>query len=254
MSVNDDPTKPPLISTLHAEAAASTLKTAWAFGPYRKGMGGENSHPRERYAVEAIKKELFFHGYDDINLLTTNFGGNVHAAVKDLQKENGLVVDGLVGPKTINALWRTKIQMLQEEYDIPNDWLRALIHWESLDDPGARNPAEGLYSDGSVDNGLAMLNSIHKPLTEDEAFTPSIALGYAARYLAGQRDRFQGECTDTAPNAIVLAVASWRTPVGANDWCRLGDKVEPAAEGTWAQRAAHYVSKVDTSGRAGWIG
>lgn len=224
--------------------AETALPSAWAFGPYKKGMGKPGSHYRERVAVVAVKRELRrTHGYDDINLLSTVFGSAADKAARDFQKLNGLKVDGLVGKKTANALWRKRIGNL----GIPNGWLRALVHWESLDDPGA----EFTNSDGSLDRGLVMLNSTRKPLSMDEAFDPGEALDYAATYLSQRAGDLVG-CHEAAPSRWHLAVGSWRTPVGARDWCLLGE-VNPDPNGTWAQRAAHYVMKVDTAGRADWI-
>lgn len=223
------------------------LSSAWAFGAYRKGMGRSESHYRERFAVTAIKRELVTtHGYTQINLGSTRFGSATDQATKAFQKKEGLGVDGLVGKRTSNALFRDRIATLA----VPNGWLRALIHWESADDPGA----EYTNPDGSLDRGLCMLNSTRKPLSVDEAFDPEEAIGYTGRYLHSRAAELDN-CDADAPDKWTLAVGSWRTPVGARDWCQIG-AVIPSKDPTssWAQRAAFYVSRVNTIGRQGWVG
>jgi hypothetical protein len=245
MSVNDETESQPL-------ASGPDLPSAWAFGAYREGMGGKNAHRRERHACYAIKKELayVYEGELEINLSNTRFGGSTTHAVKRFQKDNDLTRDGLVGRMTANALWRMRIEELQTIEQVPDNWLRAQVHWESADDPAA----EFVNTDGTADRGLCQLNSTRKPLSEDEAFDPATALEFLANHLATWAANTR-DCTDGAPSEWHLAVGSWRTPVGARDWCMLG-AVEPSNDPTasWAAKAAYYVSRVDRDGRANWVG
>lgn len=223
-------------------------ESAWKWGPYRKGMGADDDDRRIIYAVKAIKKELVYvgaEGADKMNMNTSLFGGAVNRAVKAFQETNGLVADGKVGPATANALWRSRIGFMQRKRLMPRNWLRAQVRWESADDPGAQfvNP------DGSVDRGLCQLNSVHKPLTDDEAFDPETAL----RFLAEHLERNAAEFADCDVDQWRLAVGSWRTPVGAQEWCE-DPTLMPDQDGTWGQKAAFYVERVDTIGRLGWVG
>lgn len=223
-------------------------ESAWKWGAYRTGMGKPSDDRRIIYACRAIKRELVYLGYKGIVLDHDLYGSGTRSAVKLFQKANGLGEDGMVGKQTANALWRARIKSLA----IPRGWLRALTHWESGDDPGA----EFVNTDGSADRGLCQLNSTRKPLTEEEAFDPATALAFTAGYLRSSADSFDdGDCHPDAPGRWRLAVGSWRTPVGARDWCELGT-VEPSndPDSTWAERAAFYAERVDTLGRQGWVG
>jgi putative peptidoglycan binding protein len=213
-------------------------ESAWKFGAYRRGMGVEGDDPRVIYAVSAIKRELVWHGYD-LSLETTRFGPKTADAVAAFQITNGLPADGMVGPLTANALWRRRI--IAE--DIPYGWLRAQIHWESGDDPGAMYTNE----DGSRDRGLIQLNSRNQ---EDDAlaFDPAWSVPFLASFL---RREARERRTCRVPR-YRLAVGAWRTPVGADEWCNDPD-LEPDQDGSWGQKAAFYVGRVDTYGRWGWV-
>jgi hypothetical protein len=224
----------------------SELRSAWAFGPYRRGQGDEGDDPRLLYAVGAIKRELVYIGYD-LDLTSQRFGPKTGEAVKAFQTENGLTADGMVGSKTANALWRRRITETEASLGIPQDWLRAQIHWESLDDPGAQltNP------DGSRDRGLCQLNSGNHP-DDTDAFDPAWSIPFLGRFQAANAKDHR----DCKVNKWKLAVASWRTPVGADEWCDQPD-LEPktvADGGTWGQQAAYYCDRVATIGRMGWVG
>ncbi|WP_179124027.1 peptidoglycan-binding protein [Marinococcus halophilus] len=52
-------------------------------------------------AAKAMKADLYTLGYLDISEPTTHFGPITEAAVKDFQRDHGLVVDGIAGPKTL---------------------------------------------------------------------------------------------------------------------------------------------------------
>lgn len=215
-------------------------ESAWKWGPYKRGMGVEGDDPRIIHAVVAIKAELVFHGFA-LKLDSTRFGPKTYRAVQSFQGGLGLVVDGQVGPRTANALWSERIA----GEAIPGDWLRAQIHWESGDDPGAQftNP------DGSRDRGLVQLNSGSGSLSEEEVWDPSVTIGFLAGFLRRRAREF----ADCPGDRWRLAVGSWRTPVGAREWCEAPNLV-PDADGTWGQKAAYYVGRVDTDGRKNWAG
>lgn len=50
--------------------------------------------------VKELKKALAKHGYDDLTLTNGNFYSLTRNTVKAFQRDKGLTVDGIVGPKT----------------------------------------------------------------------------------------------------------------------------------------------------------
>lgn len=217
-------------------------------------MGQVTDDERIKFAVRAIKRELVFvqaPGADKIRLETPVFGPKVEAVVKKFQEANGLPADGMVGKHTANALFRLRILELELERGIPRHWLRAQVHWESGDDPGAAN----VNSDGTVDRGLIQANSTRKPLTLEGAYDPATALTFLADYHADMAKVF----ANCAIQPATLSVASWRTPVGAQIVCEKGlldpDLVLPREDPDyWGWVASRYVKNVNTRGREGWIG
>lgn len=224
-------------------------ESAWKWGAYRRGMGKEGDDPRIIYATSAIKRELYFNGFGDdkINLDTSVFGKQTEKAVRQFQRSIGMPRprDAMVGPKTANALFKYQIETAQVALGIPDNWLRAQIHWESADDPGAQftNP------DGSRDRGLIQLNSRNND-NDDQVFDPSWAISFLARFQQAGHTEFK-DCDDIDPWR--LAIGRWRTPVGAADWCN-DPNTQPNQDGTWAEKATFYVGRVDTWGRLGWVG
>lgn len=69
-----------------------TPKTNWL----RKGATGD--------AVKALQRDLLAAGYYDDGKVDGDFGDGTDNAVRDFQRENGLIVDGVVGEKTVKAL------------------------------------------------------------------------------------------------------------------------------------------------------
>ena len=229
-------------------------ESAWKWGPYRKGMGQLTDDERIKFAVRAIKRELVFvqaPGAADIRLETPVFGPKVEKVVKKFQEANDLPADGQVGRKTANALFRLRILELEIEKGIPRNWLRAQVHWESGDDPGAAN----VNTDGTVDRGLIQANSTRKPLTLEGAYDPATALTFLAGYHADMAKVF----ADCKIAAGTLSVGAWRTPVGAQIVCEKGlfdpDLVLPRDDPMyWGWVASRYIQNVNTRGREGWIG
>ena len=71
-----------------------TAKANWL----RKGSTGD--------AVKALQRDLLAAGYYDGGRVDGNFGDGTDNAVRDFQRENGLIVDGVVGEKTVKELAR----------------------------------------------------------------------------------------------------------------------------------------------------
>ncbi len=73
-----------------------TVSVAYAaFGVYQEGDSGQD--------IVAIQKQLIKLGYA-VGSVDGDFGKNTAGAVKAFQKDNGLVVDGVIGAQTYKAL------------------------------------------------------------------------------------------------------------------------------------------------------
>ena len=91
-----------LVSTM----LACTMMTASASGLWSDGsMDTTQSSPNTKkgnsYAIQTILKRL---GYTDVGSVDGYFGPNTQKAVKQYQDDEGLSVDGIVGPKTWTKL------------------------------------------------------------------------------------------------------------------------------------------------------
>lgn len=153
------------------------LSAAWS-SFYRYGDTAPVGTARA-YGIIAIKKELLFNGSTRaIVPELPAFGDAVRNAVKDFQRLNGQVADGVVGPKTAKALFRARVYQIELELGVPDHLEMKKISLESAFDPGAT---------GSIDpndRGLCQINApSHPDISDEEAFTPSFAIPWAAAYL-----------------------------------------------------------------------
>lgn len=78
------------------EQVSGSTKTLNFTRVLRKGMSGTD--------IKLLQEALLRLGYFKYNTTTTYFGSYTELAVKSFQRENKLVVDGLVGRNTINAI------------------------------------------------------------------------------------------------------------------------------------------------------
>jgi hypothetical protein len=238
------------------------LRSSWAFGSYRKGMGGPDAHYRESFATLAIKRELAALGATGLKLDSSYLGAAADRAIRDFQAREGLTVDGAVGRQTANALFRAHLLDAEDVNGIPRHWLRAHCHWESGDDPGA----ELVNPDASRDRGLFQNNDQHEsdPLSDAEAFDPAVSIPRRARGIAAWAAahprascRIDDAGTVRKFYRFAIGVSAHRTPVGAQDLADDPDVVEPKRQqdgGSWEEAAAYYILRVDHEGRVGWVG
>jgi len=249
---------------------ASSWPWVYRYG-MRGNLSGDEDARRKWFGIEAIKSTLVELGYVDIHLGTGQFGGLTRAAVKDVQKKETAAgndvgpVDGIVGRRTANALFRGVYGAAETANGVPRQLLRAHCHWESGDDPGA----ELTNSDDSRDRGLTQANNLHDSelLSDEEAFDPEIAVPIRAASIASYAKVFAPntiKVRDPAGNVETydhwdIAVSAHRTPLGAKQLAAEPDGAVVEAKrvqdgGTWEQAAAYYCWVVNTGGRLGWVG
>ena len=124
-----------LIITLAQSAQAAT---------YRQGSSGE--------AVRTIQTKLQRWGYYD-GAIDGIFGSETTAAVKEFQRKNGLAVDGILGPRTREALGMPTCGSTSSAQQGSVDLLARVISAEARGEP---------YS-GQVAVGAVILNRVEHP-------------------------------------------------------------------------------------------
>lgn len=144
---------------------------------YQYGDRAPEGTPRA-YGLIAIKTELKYNGYGK-NLVvgTPVFGDAARNRAKEFQGNNGLIPDGVVGPRTARALFRKRIFAVEASKNIPNNIVYKKTDLESGFDPAAVGVS-------GKDLGL---NQIHQPshpnVTTEQAFTPAFSVPWSANYL-----------------------------------------------------------------------
>ncbi len=106
--------------------------------------------------VSTLQQELKNRGYFTYPRITGYFGPITRDAVIRFQRDNGLLVDGIVGPQTRNALYgQTYVSRSSgNAYDRDNIfWLARIIHAEAAGEP---------YS-GKVAVGSVVMNRVKSP-------------------------------------------------------------------------------------------
>lgn len=112
------------------------------------------------------------------------FGPDTLRLVKDVQRKAGLIVDGVVGQKTMQALLIPVIQQVSDEKKVPFNAIYGLLHFEGNWDPGAVGVLD------PEDLGLAQINTkAHPHVAPSSAFCPSFAVSFIADYLRTALDQ-----------------------------------------------------------------
>jgi hypothetical protein len=211
-------------------------------GEKRLGAVAEKSlaHWAVAAGVRAIQLELHVQGYDP-GVVDGVWGPNTTKAVKEFQKDAGLVNDGEFGRKSAVAMFTPALDMWEDVHDIPNKLLRGMINSESALDPGAVGYyiyyGEKLEYRG-VDRGPGQINSkAHPEISWLDAFDFNFATSYTAARLRETFDSLK-KANPKQKTAVLwdAAVVSHNNPSAGRLWAR--DGVPPT------EAAALYVDKV----------
>lgn len=181
------------------------------------------------YACMSIKAELIYNGYvTGVDPTSQVLGLQSEDMIKAFQKDHGLTSDGIVGPATAQVLYRKRSKVLENQYDIPNDYLCKLKSLESANDPGA------VGSSDPDDHGLVQINlRYHPDVTLQQAEDGEYSLSYAARTLNASYNNLKD---------WDAAIASWNVgSYWATNWLKAG---KPATGSTYYARATSYVTNV----------
>lgn len=136
--------------------------------------------------------------------------GSITAAkIKEAQQHFGLVVDGLAGGKTQEALGRGVSNRVASDQRVPRELMRGQLEHESGWRLGNYSP---LRDDGSYDAGVAQRNTAHNDVHDSFVVDLSIeALGANTRKFY---DKFAGVSSDK--RRWGLAAGAWNAPAYAS--------------------------------------
>lgn len=187
-------------------------------------------------------EQAVFHGVVAIQVLTAKYVSDpvidgifnvaTDNAVRAAQARLGLVEDGVVGSKTMQALLLPVIERTAHRTGVPIAAIYGILANEGGWDPGAVG-----WIDPS-DVGLAQINlTYHPSVTMSDAFCPSFAVNFIALYLANAEKQL-GD-----PR---LAVASYNLGIGGTrQWVEAGSPdvwSPPWAEGERNVKA--YIDRI----------
>lgn len=193
------------------------------------------------YGCIALKRELLAIGFgaDGFGTESPVIGSVATKVIKQAQESFNLTADGVVGPMTAEAIFRTMIQAHERMSKIPDRWVAKIVKLESAEDPGATGWAD------PDDHGLAQINVVLRGITVEQAHNPSFAIPYLCRGLVN---------SESVLHDWDAAVVSWNTGLfWAGKWLAAGkpNLAQVLASTTlsdtqkfWFGRAAHYIELV----------
>ena len=141
---------------------------------------------RSVWAIRALKAELEHATRITIDLDYELLGPRAEQAIETFQRSAGLVVDGVIGPKTARRLFFPLYAWWEAALEIPQRFLWGQGRLESQLDPGAEG---GVDRD---DRGVAQWNRRYHPdVTDELAFSnPRFCVQREAEDLRRAFDRF----------------------------------------------------------------
>lgn len=211
-------------------------------GAKRIGTVAEKSldHWAAGAGVRAIQLELAIQAFEP-GTPDGVWGPKTTTAAKEFQKDAGLIADGEFGRKSATALFTPAIDMAEDIYNIPNNFLRGMLASESALDPGA----VGYYiyygttqEYRGVDRGVGQINSkAHPEISWLDAFNFNIAASYTADRLRDTFDSLKKSYPKATTDVLWdAAIVSHNNPSAGRQWAKNG--VSPS------EAATLYVEKV----------
>jgi len=166
------------LRVLSSNADTAPLGAAWT-QYYRYGQTYQPETPHG-YAIISIKEELRYNGYGKNIVLNLVYGSAMLNRVKEFQAANGLIPDGVIGPRTLKALSKKRVAAAEAVYGIPGRYICKQFDLES----GFDYAAVG-YIDKD-DRGPGQINRRYHPDVSDaEAHNLAFSATWSAAYLRG---------------------------------------------------------------------
>jgi hypothetical protein len=166
------------------------------------------------YALQTALKNLTLDGV---------FGPDTHARTLVVQRNFGLVVDGIVGPATQHAIVAAIAIPRRDRYQLPINLLKGQIEKESGWLVGNHTAP---YNDGSRDIGIVQRND--RFTTWEEAFNVSDSIEKIANHTRMKKNVYL-EFVGNHAHAWKLAAGSWNAPAWTDRLAR-GETLLPTQE------------------------
>lgn len=161
-------------------------------------------------------------------------GKATDTAIRQYQANNGLRVDGQIGPKTMRALLLPTAVKHAAAKAVPLDYMSGLVAFESGWDPAA-------VGMNGWDHGLGQINLEVHTVTWEQAMDYEYALEWTANNLINGYNRWLSRCQKSGANPWHIAIANHNSPKLAMEWAETGKA--PYVEGRVIQIDT-YVARV----------
>jgi hypothetical protein len=133
---------------------------------------------------EWIKKELEYNGFGSGLVMNPVFGDAAANRLGEFQTSKGLKADKQAGPATLKELFRQRVEVIEDLFNLWRGTLGRQLWLESSFDPIAVGVAD------PDDTGIAQINlRIHSTLTQAQAFDPTFSFRWAAQYITDAQNR-----------------------------------------------------------------
>lgn len=175
--------------------------TAYEYRPLRKKL------PRQKgWDVFALQSGLQELGSPAL-VLDGIFGRKTHKAVKKFQERSGLVVDGIAGVLTQEAIALDIADTATTFFNLPQGMLEGQIEHESSFWLGNHSPQR---ADGSRDCGVVQRNDAYSP--HIDAFDCPLSIDALAERISKKHKEYKDLGLVTDDRAWELAAGSWNAP------------------------------------------
>lgn len=158
------------------------------------------------------------------------FGPATASAVRSLQSQEKLLVDGIAGTITQREAAYRCIWPAQEDQETPSGLLRGVVEGESGFLVGNHTAP---YPNGTRDLGLCMFNMVPTVANMQFAFDARKAIMRTAQNISSQHDTYLNQ-----PGVKGDQRLAWRFAVGRHNWPAAADRFADGTIGSW-----RYVSR-----------
>lgn len=197
------------------------------FRQLRTGVTPELNDLAVFLGAKALQKLL---GFDE-RLQDGIIGPLTDGRIRDKQRELGVAVDGLVGPRTMKAMLMPLVREAAERHGVRWQILCGKLTNEGNWDPGAVGASD------PTDLGLSQINiRAHPQVSPEQAFDADFAIDFGARFMAENLRAFDGNERD--------AIAAYNLGAGGcRQWIAAGRP--DIWQGSWMSSPRNVKAYID---------